>query len=124
VNVTLCPAVSWAGVDKPEILKPAPETAAWLKLSVDPPEFVRVSERLRLFPTCTLPKLKLTGFAVSAPGTFPVPLNGRPRLGLVASLVKVIFPLTVPLAFGAKVTEKPTLCPAPRLAGRLSPLML
>ena len=58
------------------------------------------------------------------PGRLPVPVKGRLRLGFVASLVKATVPFTVPLADGAKLTEKFTLCPAARLAGTLSPLRL
>jgi hypothetical protein len=109
VNVRLCPAVSCVGVVRPEIENPGPETVAWLKLTVVPPELVSVSDSVLLFPTCTLPNDKLLGFAVSAPGTLPTPLKGRLRLGFVASLVKATLPVAAPLLLGEKVTEKFTL---------------
>ena len=124
VNVRLCPAVSCVGVVRPEIENPAPETVAWLKVTVVPPELLSVSDSVLLLLTCTLPNDKLLGFAVSAPGTLPTPVIGRLRLGLVASLVKATLPVAAPLLLGAKVTEKFTLCPAAKVAGRLRPLKL
>jgi hypothetical protein len=50
-NVTLCPADSCVGADKPEIENPVPTAAAFVRLMVDPPVLVSVSERLRLLPT-------------------------------------------------------------------------
>jgi hypothetical protein len=105
-------------------LKPDPASVAWLTLTVEPPELVSVTERLRLLPTCTLPNAKLVGLVVSAPGTLPTPLKGRLRLGFVASLVMATPPLADPPFLGANVTEKLTLCPAVKVAGSVSPLRL
>lgn len=91
---------------------------------VDPPEFVTVSDKLRLLPACTLPKVREVGFAVSAPGTTPTPLKGNAKVGFVASLAKVMPPLAAPVAFGANRTEKFTECPGASTVGRVSPLRL
>ena len=63
-----------------------------------------VSESDPVLPTFTLPKLRLVGFALRAPGATPVPdtLMVRPGLGAVDVMVTV--PLAFPLAVGAKVT--------------------
>jgi hypothetical protein len=108
----------------PEIVNPAPDTVAWLRLTVDVPEFVSVSDRLRLLPICTLPKARLVGFAVRAPGTTPTPTKGKLRLAFVASLMNVMPPVDVPLAAGVKATEKLAACPAANTVGSVSPLML
>jgi hypothetical protein len=78
-------------------------------VTVEPPEFVRVSERVWLLPTCTLPKLRLVAVAVSEPGVAPVPESGMPRLGFDALLVMERLPLADPPVVGVKVTLKLTL---------------
>jgi hypothetical protein len=93
-------------------------------VTVEPPEFVRVSERVWLLPTCTLPKLRLVALAVSKPGVTPVPEIGMPRLGFDALLVMERLLLADPPVVGVKVTLKVTLWPAAKVAGRLIPLML
>ncbi len=65
LNVTLCPALKVRGRLRPVMLKPAPVAVACEIVTLVPPELVRVSERLLLLPTWTLPKLRLAGFAVS-----------------------------------------------------------
>ena len=85
---------------------------------------VNVSCRLELFPTSTVPKLKLDGLSASVPGVTPDPLNGMLRLGFEASLVMATLPLIDPLVCGANCTLKLFDCPAARLNGRLSPLTL
>jgi len=67
-----------------------------------PPVFVTVSERDLLFPTVTLPKLRLAGFAPSAPAATPVPDKGSVKVEFDASEVIVTAPLALPLACGAK----------------------
>lgn len=51
----------------PLALNPAPAAATLLIVIVDVPEFVSVIACVLLFPTSTLPKLKLPGFAPSVP---------------------------------------------------------
>ena len=45
-KVKLCPGASVKGKLSPVTLKPDPEALAWLTMTVDPPELVRVSGRL------------------------------------------------------------------------------
>ena len=93
-------------------------------MTLDPPEFVRVSESVWLFPTCTLPKLRLVAVAVSDPGVTPVPDSGTFTVGFDALLVIERLPLADPPVVGVKVTLKVTLWPAARFAGKLNPLTL
>ena len=70
------------------------------------PVLVRVSVRVELAATTTLPKLKLVGDAVSAPGATPVPERGSVSEGFDAFDVMVTLPLALPAACGANVTVK------------------
>jgi len=71
-----------------------------------PPVLVTVSERDCLFPTVTLPKLRLAGFAPSTPGATPVPDKGSVKVEFEAFEVMVTAPLALPLACGEKATVK------------------
>ena len=94
------------------------------RVMVDPPVLVRVSERFALLPTCTLPKARLVGVAVSAPGATPVPERGILRLGLDPLEVMVTLPLAAPAVVGANFTENDVLWPAVKVTGRVRPLRL
>jgi hypothetical protein len=85
---------------------------------------VTVSERDWLFPTVTLPKLRLAGFAPSAPGATPVPDRGIIRVGFDAFEVTVTLPLALPAEAGVNVTVKLALCPAVNVTGVVIPLRL
>jgi hypothetical protein len=71
-----------------------------------------------------LPKLRLLGLDPRAPGATPVPDNGMVRVGLEASEVIVIVPLTLPAAAGVNVALKVALCPAVSVTGAVIPLRL
>jgi hypothetical protein len=60
----------------------------------------------------------------SCPELAPVPTRETEMLGLFALLVTVTLPLSVPLAGGAKLAFNVTLCPADRLMGKPTPVML
>ncbi len=75
-----------------------------------------------MVPTCTLPRLRLVGFAASWPGGTAVPESPTVRVEFDALEVTVTFPLTLPLEVGENVTLKLTLCPLLRLSGKLKPL--
>ena len=87
-----------------------------------PPVLVTVSDRGWLFPTVTLPKLRLVGFAPSAPAARPVPESGIARVGLDAFEVIAMLPVAAPVVVGVKVTLKVVLCPADRIRGAVIPL--
>ena len=70
----------------------------------------------------TLPKLRLVGFDVNAPGETAVPDNGTVKFGLVAFEVMVTVPLGLPVVWGAKVTVKVLVWEAPSVSGTVMPL--
>ena len=74
-----------------------------------------------MFPTCTLPKATLAGFAPSVPTACPVPVS--PRLTAARLLVNATLPVTLPAACGAKATVKLELCPGVSVKGVGSPLI-
>ena len=71
-----------------------------------------------------MPKARLEGLGLSAPRATPVADNGMFKLGLDASEVRAMLPLTAPAAAGANITVKEVLCPAVRVSGSVSPLRL
>ena len=75
-------------------------------------------------PTCTLPKARVAGLALSVPGVLALPLKGTLKLGFDALLVIATEPFAAPPVDGAKVTEKFALWPAARFRGRVRPLKL
>ena len=49
------------------MVKPDTDGVAWVMISLELPELVRVRDRVWLLPIGTLPKLRLEGFDVSCP---------------------------------------------------------
>jgi hypothetical protein len=82
------------------MLKPVPLGLAAEMVIADPPLLVRVSDRFVLVPTCTLPKARLAGVAVSAPSATPVPESAMLRFGFDPLDVILTLPLDAPLAVG------------------------
>jgi hypothetical protein len=72
VNEVVCPAPSVTG-ENPETLNPVPLAATAETSTLVPPEFVRVSVCVWLWPTCTLVNEKLLGDGLIVPPTTPVP---------------------------------------------------
>jgi hypothetical protein len=70
-----------------------------------------VSERDALPPTFTLPKLRLVGFALSAPGAIPVPERETDWVPLDASLLMESVALKVAAAFGVNEIFRLVLAP-------------
>lgn len=64
------------------------------------PELVMVNVCVPLFPTRTLPKLKLEGLAARA-ACVPAPVSATVTVGLDAPLVIVILPEAFPVPEGA-----------------------
>ena len=83
-----------------------------------------VSDKVLLWPTVTVPKLKGEVPAVSDPGVAPVPDKGILRDGFDASLVTVSVELAAPLVVGAKTTLKDLLAPAASEIGNVAPVRL
>jgi hypothetical protein len=107
LKVALWPTAKVAGRLIPVMLYGA-AVVTWLIATLDPPEFVKVSDSIWLLPTCTLPKLRLGAAALSDPAVVapPVPASGMVRLGADPLLRIVTLPLATPLDWGVKVTLK------------------
>ena len=88
----------------PATLKLDPVVFAWVTVTLVPPELVRLSDRVCLLPTRTLPKLRLGGFALSAPTVCPVPERATLTVGTALVFAIARFPLTAPADCGVKIT--------------------
>lgn len=118
VKVALCPAAKVKGRDKPlrtnsALLELADVTITLAEVAV------RVSAKLLLVPTGTVPKLKGVGETESCPGAATVPDKDALKLGFVAFEVTFKLPLALPADCGANVMLTVRLCPAPSEAGRV-----
>src|SRR5580704_13031365 len=101
VTFMLCLGASVIGMLIPLMLKPAPDTAAPLTLTFEPPELLMVAVCFWLVPTCTVPKAR--ELAASAPGATTVAERGTLKAGFEAVLSMVMVPLPAEVAVGAKV---------------------
>ena len=91
-------------------------------MTVVPPVLVTVSDRDFVFPTVTVPKLMLLGFAPKPPGETPVPDKGMVRVVFEALDVIVTLPVALPAEDGLKTTLKFALCPDAKVRGAVIPL--
>ncbi len=124
LKVALCPAVSVTGVVMPLKLNPEPLIATCEIVTLLPPVLVTVSDKDCLFPTVTVPKLRLVGLAPSVPGVTPLPDKGIVSVGLEALDVRVRLPLALPDDDGVNDTLKVALCPAVSVTGVVIPVKL
>jgi hypothetical protein len=124
LKLTLCPLLSVRGKVNPLRLKPVPDAAAAVIFRLEPPEFVKVSVMVWLFPTTTLPKFREEGLADNAPSAAPLPLKEMFSVGLDPSDVIVTLPVALPAAVGANFALKLTLCPEFSVTGSARPLRL
>jgi hypothetical protein len=104
--------------------KPAPVVVALLIVTLDPPLLVMVAVCCWLLPICTVPNAMMFDPVLSDPGVTPAPERATLNEVFEALLVMATFPVALPEAFGANVTEKLALCPAPIVAGMLIPLIV
>ena len=92
VKVAVCPGPRMSPLDRPLILKPAPEpekvTLEVVILAL--PELVNVTLWLLVVPILTLPKLKVDALAVSCPGTALTVRVAALLITLPAELLTVI----------------------------------
>jgi hypothetical protein len=72
-KVKLCPGASVSGKLNPLTLNAVPAGRTWETVRLEPPELVKVSGRVSLFPGGTLPKLTLEGLAPRMPPVTPAP---------------------------------------------------
>jgi len=91
------------------MLKPVPLTDEAEIVTVSPPMFVREAANDWELETCTLPKLKLAGFAVSDPAARPLPLREIAKSELDALETMFSEPVTEPEAVGSNVTANEVL---------------
>jgi len=80
----------------PLTLKPGPDTPICEMVTLVPPALVIVERKELVFPTVTLPKLRLEGVEVSRPGATAVPETGRVSDGLEALEATLTDPETLP----------------------------
>jgi hypothetical protein len=123
VNVALCPPLSVNGVEIPLTVNPVPVIPTFETVTLEAPVLVIVSESEPWLPVVTLPKLRVVGFALSAPGETPVPDTAIANDALDASEVMVTVPAAFPLDFGVNATVKVALCDAAKLIGVVIPLI-
>lgn len=105
----------------PLTVNPVPVGLTWVTVTVDPPEFVRVSESAWLLPTSTLPKFRVVGVAARTPAVCPSPARGMFTVGIAPVFATAKFPLTAPADCGVNVTLNDCPSPAGRVRGKLSP---
>jgi hypothetical protein len=124
LKLALWPDVSVTGAVIPLRVNPLPLIPTFEIVTLDPPVFVTVSDKVCLAPTCTLPKLRLVGFDPKAPCATPVPDIGIVSVGFEALDVTVMFPLALPADNGVNEILKLALWPAASVTGAVIPLML
>jgi len=88
------------------------------------PVLVSLSVNVKLLPTRMLPKLRLVGVEVNAPGATPVPVRAIVKLEFDASEVIVTVPVTLPPVVGANETVKVVFCDGFTVSGVVIPLSL
>src|SRR2546426_25701 len=123
LKVLDCPAATVSGKVSPLMLKPAPVTGPCAMVRMAPPEFVKARLCTPALPTSTLPKLTLGGVTESW-GCTPVPLRNVAAAAVVSSLSLHDALAILLVAVGANCTLKVLDCPAARVSGKVSPLML
>jgi hypothetical protein len=72
LNVAPCPGLNVTGGFTPVMLKPVPVGVIEEIVTAVPPLLLSVSDSVLLDPVATLPKVRLGGFALTAPGETPV----------------------------------------------------
>ena len=100
-----------------------PLTETCETLTLDSPEFVRVTVCVCCIPTVTLPNGSLTGLRASNPGSVPSPVPAPARLNVAvpfdASLVMVVVALKAATASGVNEMLIDVLCPPLTVSGKL-----
>src|SRR2546422_628890 len=123
LKVLDCPAATVSGKVSPLMLKPAPVTGSCAMVRLAPPEVVKVRFCTPVLPTSTLPKLTLGGVTESW-GCTPVQLRAIVLDQFCSSLRRSTVLDALLVAVGANCTLNVLDCPAARVSGKVSPLML
>lgn len=117
--------MSVTGVLAPLRVKPVPDSVICEILTSALPVLVMVSERVDEFPVFTVPKARLVELNESTRVcATPVPLREMVAGELEALLTMLTEPLTEPAAVGENSTLKVVDCPAVRLMGKDTPVVL
>ena len=123
LRVLDCPGGRVSGKVSPLMVKPAPVALACAMVKLAEPELVKVRFCKPVLPTSTLLKLALRGVTESC-GCTPVALRAMVLGEMGALLTSETLPDTLPVVVGANCTLKVLDCPAARVSGRISPVML
>src|SRR3989442_1365533 len=123
LKVLDCPAVRVRGEVSPLMLKPAPVTLPCAMVKLALPELVKVRFCTPVLPTSALARKTVVGGKGGYVGT-RVPLKAMVLGELGGWLTRERVPDTLPVAVGANCTLKVLDCPAARVSGNVSPLML
>lgn len=125
LNEALAPALIVIGSEAPLTLYPGPDGFNCVTVSVAFPGLDSETVCEVLLPTAAFPKLRLAGFTVSwgcdATPT-PVRLTISGEFGELLTIE--MLPLALPAVAGANFAVKDAVCPAPRVTGVASPLVL
>ena len=125
LKLVVWPGDSVRGSTKPLTENPDPVMLACEIVALPVPVLLTATASVLLAPTLTLPKLRLVGLAFSCPDAeTAVADRGTVAGELDAVPLIATWPLAVPAAAGAKLTDKETLCPGAKLTGTGRPLML
>jgi hypothetical protein len=124
VKPAVCPDASVIGRFKPLRLNPAPVATAWDTVMLAPPLFVKLAGWLCFVPIATLPKFKVAGLAVKAPGVVPVPVTPAVRTPSEALESTVRVPDAAPDLVGEKATLRVVFRPAASVIGNTGVLRL
>lgn len=106
MKVAVCPEVRVTGVEIPVKVNPVPVIVTPVIVTLEPPVFLRVSDKEELLPKTTVPKARLLGFGPRPPGVAPVPASAMVSEGLEAFEVRVTEPVAFPADCGVKVTVR------------------
>jgi hypothetical protein len=123
VSVAVCDGFNVAGVDRPLTEKPVPVAATLEIFTAALPEFVKTICFGMLVPVASVPKLTLAGLVPSCPTTvLAVPFKPMVRAPLLASLLTVIEPVSLPAAVGLNLAVSVAVCEGFNVTGVESPL--
>src|SRR5215831_6673743 len=119
LKFALLPAAIVRGSVMPVILYSEVFTDAELTVTLAP-DAVNFPDMLLLVPTVTFPKFRLVGDTAKVPADVPVPVRLITNFERPLRELSVRFPLTAPLAWGAKTRLNVKLSPEAMKRGKVS----
>jgi hypothetical protein len=124
-SAAACPGERVTFVSEPFVVNPLPVIVTLEIVTSEFPAFVSAALKVLLFPTITLPKLKLVGLTFSSRvSVVAVPLIAIVSGEFGALLVSTTEPVAFPLAAGVNTTLKVALCPGAIVSGTAKPAEL